>query len=130
MYEYQVKEVVKIIDGDTIDVFIDLGFNVFHIERVRLNRLDTPEILTKDKNEKKYGMEAKAYVSNWIKNQKQMKIQTFKDDKYGRILAEFIGDNGVCLNDLLLNEGYAWPYDGEAKITDLTLLEARRKSKS
>lgn len=130
MYEYQVKEVVKIIDGDTIDVFIDLGFNVFHIERVRLNRLDTPEVLTKDKNEKKYGMEAKAYVSNWIKNQKQMKIQTFKDDKYGRILAEFIGDNGVCLNDLLLNEGYAWPYDGEAKITDLTLLEAKRKSKS
>jgi micrococcal nuclease len=130
MFEYTIKEVVKVIDGDTVDVFIDLGFNVFHIERVRLNRLDTPEILTKDKNEKKYGMEAKSFVSNWLKEQKQIKIQTFKDDKYGRILAEFIGDGDICLNDLLLNEGYAWPYDGNAKITDLTLLEAKRKPKS
>jgi micrococcal nuclease len=130
MFEYTIKEVVKVIDGDTVDVFIDLGFNVFHVERLRLNRVDAPETLTKDKNEKKYGMEAKSFVSNWLKEQKQIKIQTFKDDKYGRILAEFIGDGDICLNDLLLNEGYAWPYDGNAKITDLTLLEAKRKPKS
>jgi len=130
MFEYKIKEVVKVVDGDTVDVFIDLGFNIFHVERLRLNRVDAPETLTKDKNEKKYGMEAKSFVSDWLKEQKKIKIQTFKDDKYGRILAEFIGDGNICLNDLLLNEGYAWPYDGNAKITDLTLLEAKRKPKS
>ena len=130
MFEYKIKEVVKVVDGDTVDVFIDLGFNIFHVERLRLNRVDAPETLTKDKNEKKYGMEAKSFVSDWLKEQKKIKIQTFKDDKYGRILAEFIGDGNICLNDLLLNEGYAWSYDGNAKITDLTLLEAKRKPKS
>ena len=126
MYEYAIKEIVKVIDGDTVDVCIDLGFNIFHIERLRLSGVDTPETLTKNKEEKKYGMEAKAYCAAWMKKQKQIKIRTLKDDKYGRILAEFIGDDNICLNDLLLNEGYAWLYDGGTKNTDLTILETKR----
>ena len=129
MYEYRIKEIIKIIDGDTVDVLIDLGFNVFHKERVRLNRIDTPETATKDIVEKNYGLEAKAYVIDWLGKQKQIIIQTYKDDKYGRLLADFYGDNRVCLNDLLINEGYAWKYDGETKQKNLALLEAKRKEK-
>lgn len=128
MYEYTIKEIVKVIDGDTVDVCIDLGFNIFHIERIRLNRVDTPETFTKNKEDRKYGMQAKAYVSAWMKKQSQIKVRTLKDDKYGRILAEFIGDDSICLNDLLINEGYAWLYDGGAKNTDLSILKTKRTS--
>ena len=128
MYEYTVKEIVKVIDGDTVDVCIDLGFNIFHIERIRLNRVDTPETFTKNKEGRKYAMQAKAYVSAWMKQQSQIKVRTLKDDKYGRILADFIGDDSVCLNDLLINEGYAWLYDGGAKNTDLSILKTKRTS--
>ena len=126
MYEYTVKEIVKVVDGDTVDVCIDLGFNIFHIERIRLNRVDTPETSSKNKEGRKYAMQAKAYVSAWMKQQSQIKIRTLKDDKYGRILAEFIGDDSVCLNDLLINKGYAWLYDGGVKSSDLSILKTKR----
>ena len=128
MYEYTVKEIVKVIDGDTVDIRIDLGFNICHITRIRLNRVDTPETFTKNKEDRKYAMQAKAYVSAWMKKQSQIKVRTLKDDKYGRILAEFIGDDSICLNDLLINEGYAWLYDGGAKNTDLSILKTKRTS--
>lgn len=126
MYEYTVKEIVKVIDGDTVDVCIDLGFNICHITRIRLNRVDTPETFTKNKEDRKYAMQAKAYASAWMKKQSQIKVRTLKDDKYGRILGEFIGDDSVCLNDLLINEGYAWLYDGGEKNTDLSILKTKR----
>jgi micrococcal nuclease len=127
MYEYIVKEIVKIVDGDTVDIVLDLGFDVYRKERVRINRVDTPESNSKDATEKKLAIEAKNYVSTWMINQKKIRIKTFKDDKYGRLLGEFYGDEDVCLSDLLINGGYAWAYDGGTKNKDLNLLLEKRK---
>jgi micrococcal nuclease len=127
MYEYIVKEIVKIVDGDTVDIVLDLGFDVYRKERVRINRVDTPESNSKDVNEKKLAIEAKNYVSTWMINQKKIRIKTLKDDKYGRLLGEFYGDGDVCLSDLLITGGYAWAYDGGVKNKDLNLLLEKRK---
>ena len=67
MYEYAIKEVVKIVDGDTVDVIIDLGFNLSKKERIRLAGIDTPESRTRDLEEKAMGLEAKDYLTNKIK---------------------------------------------------------------
>lgn len=127
MYEYKVTNIIKVVDGDTIDVLIDVGFNMFRSERIRINRVDTPESITKDDYEKKFGLEAKEYVANWLKTQIEIKIKTFKDDKYGRILADIYGDNGVCLNTLLVEEGLAWDYAGGSKFKNFDILLERRK---
>ena len=74
MYEYKVTNIIKVVDGDTIDVLIDVGFNMFRSERIRINRVDTPESITKDDYEKKFGLEAKEYVANWLKTQIEIKI--------------------------------------------------------
>jgi micrococcal nuclease len=129
MYEYIVKEIVKIVDGDTVDIVLDLGFDVYRKERVRINRVDTPESNSKDATEKKLAIEAKNYVSTWMINQKKIRIKTFKDDKYGRLLGEFYGDGDVCLSDLLIDGGYAWAYDGGTKNKDLNLLLEKRNKK-
>lgn len=126
MYEYEVREVLKIVDGDTIDFLIDLGFGIFTKQRVRLKNIDAPETLTKDEIEKKFGNEAKEYVSVWLINQSKLKIKTYKDDKYGRILADVFGNNSICLNQLLINEGYAWEYSGDSKVKDFNLLLEKR----
>jgi micrococcal nuclease len=128
MYEYKLTEVIKVVDGDTLDVMIDVGFNMFRKERIRINRIDTPESITKDEHEKKFGLEAKNYVSEWIKKQAELTIKTFKDDKYGRILADIYGNNGECLNDLLIKNGFAWEYDGTTKVKNFELLLERRKN--
>ena len=89
MYEYYVREVKNIVDGDTIDVVIDLGFNVLFEQRVRLAGIDTPESRTSDKAEKALGLEAKEYLKKHIKAAKNIVIRTEKMDsseKYGRIL--------------------------------------------
>jgi len=129
MYEYIVKEIVKIVDGDTVDIVLDLGFDVYRKERVRINRIDTPESNSKDVTEKKLAIEAKNYVSTWMINQKKIKIKTLKDDKYGRLLGEFYGDGDVCLSDLLIDGGYAWAYDGGTKNKDFNLLLEKRNKK-
>lgn len=129
MYEYLVREIIKIVDGDTIDIVLDLGFEVYRKERIRINRIDTPESNTKNELEKKLAAEAKDYVSKWMLNQKQVKIKTLKDDKYGRLLGEFYGDNNICLSDLLVEKGYAWAYDGGVKNKDFNLLLEKRNKK-
>lgn len=126
MYEYEVREIVKVVDGDTVDFLIDLGFGIYTKQRVRLNRIDAPETLTKDETEKKFGNEAKEYVSVWLINQSKLKIKTYKDDKYGRILADVFGNSGICLNELLINEGYAWEYSGDLRTKDFNLLLEKR----
>jgi micrococcal nuclease len=126
MYEYVVSQVVKVVDGDTLDVIIDVGFDMMRKERIRINRVDTPESKTTNELEKKLGLDAKQYVESWIERQKQIRIKTFKDDKYGRILGELFGDSGECLNDLLIENGYAWEYNGETKKKDFKLLLEKR----
>ena len=127
MYEYKVKEVVKVVDGDTIDVVIDLGFDLSKKERVRLAGIDTPESRTRDLDEKKLGLEAKEHLSTNLINAKQLIISTEKDGKYGRMLGTiYINDDIVSMNQQMIDKGYAWEYDGGTKEKSLEALRASR----
>jgi len=132
MYEYRVKKVYKVVDGDTIDVDIDLGFNISFFQRVRLAGIDTPESRTKDIHEKKLGLEVKEKLSDLLKGASSIVIKTEKPDsteKYGRILGWlFIDDSKLSVNEILIKEGYAWNYMGETKVKDFQILEKRRKN--
>jgi len=130
MYEYRVKKVLKVVDGDTIDVDIDLGFNVSYTQRVRLAGIDTPESRTTDLKEKALGLEVKEYLKHSLEGAEDVVIQTEKPDsseKYGRILGWlFINDDEISLNEKMINEGYAWEYDGGTKKKDFDALLAKR----
>jgi micrococcal nuclease len=130
MYEYRVKKVLRVVDGDTIDVDIDLGFNVSYTQRVRLAGIDTPESRTTDLKEKALGLEVKEYLKHSLEGAEDVVIQTEKPDsseKYGRILGWlFINDDEISLNEKMINEGYAWEYDGGTKQKDFDALLAKR----
>ena len=130
MYEYRIKKVLRVVDGDTIDVDIDLGFNVSYTQRVRLAGIDTPESRTTDLKEKALGLEVKEYLKHLLENAEDIVIQTEKPDsseKYGRILGWlFINDEDTSLNEKMISEGYAWEYDGGTKKKDFDSLLAKR----
>jgi micrococcal nuclease len=133
MYEYFVKEVKNVVDGDTIDVIIDLGFDILFSSRVRLAGIDTPESRTTDKAEKALGLEAKEYLKKHLKDAKSVVIRTEKMDsseKYGRILGwVYVNGESESINNKMINDGYAWGYLGETKIKDFEALKkARAKS--
>lgn len=133
MYEYFVKEVKNVVDGDTIDVIIDLGFDILFASRVRLAGIDTPESRTTDKAEKALGIEAKEYLKKQLKDAKSVVIRTEKmnsSEKYGRILGwVYINGESESINNKMINDGYAWGYLGETKIKDFEVLKkARTKS--
>ncbi len=133
MYEYYVRKVENVVDGDTIDVLIDLGFDILFQSRVRLAGIDTPESRTKDLKEKALGLESKEYLKKHIKDAKSVVIKTEKMDsseKYGRILGwVYINGDTVSLNDMMINDGYAWGYLGDTKVKDFDeLAKARKKS--
>jgi len=133
MYEYFVREVKNVVDGDTIDVIIDLGFDILFSSRVRLAGIDTPESRTTDKAEKVLGLEAKDYLKKQLKDAKSVVIRTEKMDsseKYGRILGwVYINGESESINNKMINDGYAWGYLGETKIKDFEALKkARAKS--
>ena len=133
MYEYHVKKVNNVVDGDTIDVDIDLGFDISFSSRVRLAGIDTPESRTKDLAEKKLGLEAKDYVKSKIKDAKEVVIKTEKMDsseKYGRILGwVFLDGSKVSINEQMIAEGYAWGYLGDTKVKDFEALAKVRAKK-
>ena len=133
MYTYYVRKVESVVDGDTIDVLIDLGFDILFASRVRLAGIDTPESRTKDLKEKALGLESKEYLKKALKDAKSVVIKTEKMDsseKYGRILGWiYINDDTVSLNDMMINDGYAWGYLGDTKVKDFdALAKARKKS--
>jgi micrococcal nuclease len=133
MYEYFVKEVTKVVDGDTIDVIIDLGFDIMFSSRVRLAGIDTPESRTTNKAEKVLGLESKEYLKKYLKDAKSVVIKTEKmnsSEKYGRILGwVYLNGDTESLNDKMINDGYAWGYLGETKVKDFEVLKkARAKS--
>lgn len=131
MYEYYVNEVTNVVDGDTIDVVIDLGFDILFKSRVRLAGIDTPESRTSDKAEKALGLEAKEYLKKHVKAAKSVKIRTEKMDsseKYGRILGwVYLDDDSESINNKMINDGYAWGYLGETKVKDFEALAKQRK---
>jgi len=133
MFEYYVKKVSKVVDGDTIDVDIDLGFDISFSSRVRLAGIDTPESRTTDKIEKTLGLESKDYLKKAIDASKTVVIKTEKMDsseKYGRILGwVFLDGSEVSINQKMINEGYAWGYMGETKVKDFDALAKQRAKK-
>ena len=125
----------KVLDGDTIDVTIDLGFDLYKKERVRVAGVDTPEKRTRNLEEKALGIDA----TNWLK--KELEDVLAGDDelivrtelhggvgKYGRLLGWlYVGDEQLSLNEQMIEQGYAWEYDGGTKQKDFeTLREIRR----
>jgi micrococcal nuclease len=131
MYEYHVRKVTKVVDGDTIDVDIDLGFDISFSSRVRLAGIDTPESRTTDKTEKALGLEVKKKLTDLIANAKDIVIRTEKMDsseKYGRILGWlYLDGEALSVNEALVAGGYAWGYMGDTKVKDFdALLKVRR----
>ena len=122
-YNFRVTEIVKVLDGDTIDVIIDLGFDLYKKERVRVAGVDTPEKRTRDLEEKALGLDA----TKWLKEKLEGAISGDDDlvirtelvggvGKYGRLLGWlYLGDAAVSLNEEMIEEGYAWAYDGGTK---------------
>ena len=131
MYTYRVRKVHKVVDGDTIDVDIDLGFNVSYYQRVRLAGIDTPESRTTDKREKELGLEVKKKLAEYLATATDIVIRTEKPDsteKYGRILGWLYIDGAEkSVNEALIAGGYAWEYMGDAKVKDFDLLKKRRE---
>ena len=125
MYEYHVKKICRIIDGDTIDVDIDLGFSLTKKERIRLAGIDTPETRTKDYEEKKLGVDAKEYLAMRIDACENLIVKTEKDGKYGRMLGWLFDDNRSINRDMT-DLGYAWVYAGGSKSGNLDELREKR----
>tara|TARA_R100001369_G_scaffold39102_2_gene65125 strand:+ start:321 stop:707 length:387 start_codon:yes stop_codon:yes gene_type:complete len=127
MYEYAIKEIVKVVDGDTIDILIDLGFDLTKKERVRLAGIDTPESRTRDLEEKAMGLEAKDFLERRLTEgmASGLRVKTEKDGKYGRMLGYlFCGETNI--NNEMVYRGYAWVYDGGKKEKDLDELRLKR----
>jgi len=105
----------RVVDGDTIDVTLDLGFDISLRGRVRFHGINAPESRTRDAVEKQAGLAAKRYVEDWVGGlENRVIIQTSLDDrgKFGRILGRILNAEGECLNDEMVSLGHAKPYDG------------------
>ena len=123
MFDYNVK-VNRVVDGDTVDVTVDLGFSIHHKARVRMMGIDTPESRTRNKAEKALGLASKARLKEILKGQKVRLVCTKEKGKFGRILgslwlvdadSSFGGVGDVNVNDQLVEEGHARPYWGGKK---------------
>ena len=130
-YIYRIRSIHKVVDGDTIDADIDLGFDISLTKRIRLAGVDTPESRTSDANEKKYGLESKDWLKKRCENAKDILIKTELPDsteKYGRIIGHlFINGEETSLNNQMIAEGYAWNYDGGTKVKNFAELDSKRK---
>ena len=132
-YIYRIKSVGRVVDGDTIDADIDLGFDISLTKRIRLAGIDTPESRTKDLKEKELGLDAKNWLKHQLEDAFDVVIRTEKPDsteKYGRIIGHlFINGQDESLNNQMITEGYALPYDGGTKDKDWEPLREIRRSK-
>ena len=135
-YNFRVTEIVKVVDGDTIDVLIDLGFDLYKKERVRIAGVDTPEKSTRDLEEKARGLDAtywmKKHLEDTIAGDEELTIRTELKGgtgKYGRLLGWlYVGDATVSLNEQMITEGYAWAYDGGTKQKNFEELREIRRT--
>ena len=111
MYQYKVKEINRVIDGDTVDLDIDLGFGITIKQRVRLKGINAAETRTLNSEEKDKGLVAKEWLKKELSREGEWIIETTKEDKYGRILGTlYIVGDPVTVNERMLNEGIAEPY--------------------
>ena len=135
-YNFRVVEINRVVDGDTIDVTIDLGFDLYKKERVRVAGVDTPEKRTRNLEEKALGIDA----TNWLKGKLEGAVAGDDDlvirtelvggvGKYGRLLGWlYVGDGDMSLNEQMIAEGYAWSYDGGTKQKNFEVLRGIRRS--
>jgi len=114
MYEYKIEKVIKVVDGDTVDVLIDLGFKTFVKKRVRVYGINTPETRTRDLKEKKLGLEAKARVEDLLAEKKgEIVLKSHGVGKFGRVLGViYFSDSETDLGSILISEGHAKEYYG------------------
>jgi micrococcal nuclease len=138
-YIYRIRQIHKVVDGDTIDAAIDLGFDISLTKRIRLAGVDTPESRTTDAKEKALGLEVKEWIKKKLEGQTDIIVKTELPDsteKYGRILGHlFIGDKEVSavnkkksVNQQMIDEGLCWEYNGVTKKKDFALLESKRQA--
>ena len=135
-YNFRVTKINRVVDGDTIDVTLDLGFSLTKKERVRIAGVDTPEKRTRNLEEKELGIDA----TNWLKDKikdtlagdNELTIRTELVGgvgKYGRLLGWlYVGDDVTSLNEQMISEGYAWEYDGGTKKKDFEELRQIRRA--
>ena len=114
MFNYNCT-LLRVIDGDTIDVNIDLGFNIWHKGRIRMAGIDSPESRTRNKEEKVLGLAAKSRLKELLKKKKLSINCTKEKGKFGRILADVLA-NDININKQLMDEGHARPYQGGKKL--------------
>ena len=135
-YNFRVIKINRVVDGDTIDVTIDLGFDLHKKERVRVAGVDTPEKRTKNLEEKALGLDATAWLKvkleETIKGDEELIVRTELKGgvgKYGRLLGWlYVGDSNISLNEQMITEGYAHAHDGGTKNMDLEALRVIRRS--
>tara|TARA_B100000073_G_scaffold304802_1_gene273611 strand:+ start:3101 stop:3580 length:480 start_codon:yes stop_codon:yes gene_type:complete len=135
-YNFRVVEINRVVDGDTIDVTIDLGFDLFKKERVRVAGVDTPEKRTRNLEEKELGIDAtywlKEKLEGAVAGDDELTVRTELVGgvgKYGRLLGWlYIGDSDLSLNEQMIVEGYAHAYDGGTKNMDLEALKEIRRA--
>ena len=135
-YNFRVTEINRVVDGDTIDVTIDLGFDLYKKERVRVAGIDTPEKRTRDLEEKALGLDATDYLKkkleDTIAGDEELTIRTELKGgmgKYGRLLGWlYIGEDTLSVNETMITEGYAWAYDGGTKQKNFEELREIRRA--
>ena len=135
-YNFRVVSIDRVVDGDTIDVSIDLGFDLIKKERVRVAGIDTPEKRTRDLEEKALGIDATNYLKKkleeTIEGEEELTIRTELKGgmgKYGRLLGWlYIGEDTLSVNETMITEGYAWEYDGGTKKKDFEELREIRRA--
>ena len=127
MYQYKIKKVNKILDGDTIEAELDLGFNISLTQTIRLTDIDSPEIHTLNEEHKKYGIRAKEKLNEYLSyGTGNIIVATLKpnsSDKYGRILGTVYKEgHSLTASEYMLANNYAWHYDGKTKSQDYSIL--------
>jgi len=111
MYQYKIKKITRIVDGDTVDLDIDLGFGITVSQRIRLKGINAAETRTLDSEEKNKGIQARLWLEKELSRSGEWIIETTKEDKYGRMLGVLhLSGDPVTVNQKMLNEGIAKPF--------------------
>ena len=113
MYTYRVIKIDRVIDGDTVDAILDLGFDITIKQRLRIIGIDTPELRSRDVEERLKARAAKDFAEKWLTTNGPFVVTTFKGDKYGRMLGDFRTEHGSeSFAEAILSSGYASIYGG------------------
>jgi len=126
MYKYKISKIRRVLDGDTVDVTIDLGFNILLNHRIRLSHIDAPSVRTLNEEVKKYGLRAKEKLEEYLNSGDSIIVATQKPsetEKYGRVLGEiYVEGSNLTASEYMIANHYAWVYDSKDRKSDLSEL--------